>query len=235
MPIAYSLIDNKLTADPNDLRAQVQSAGTATLDDLANDVVRPGSTVTKAEFLAMYEEFKMAVIHRAQRGETIITDLFVLRPTLTGVWRDAHDTFDPQRHRGQLRLAAGTLLRRAETELRFTLVSPAGLTEPRPERVEDLLSEAVNDTLTTGTLALLRGTHLKHDPTDPDQGLFLVPATGSNAPVRVDKVKKNTPSEQLFLVPATLPAGTYRLEVRNKLRGSNTLRTAALPATLTIA
>jgi hypothetical protein len=69
MGIAYSLIDNNLTPDPSDLRAQVQIAATATIEDIASDVVRPGSTVTKAEFLAMYEEFKMAAIRRAQRGE----------------------------------------------------------------------------------------------------------------------------------------------------------------------
>lgn len=33
---------------------------TATIDELANDVVRPGSPVTRAEFLPMYEEFKTA-------------------------------------------------------------------------------------------------------------------------------------------------------------------------------
>ena len=117
MDIACSLIDNKLTPNPNDLRAQVQLTNTATIEDLANDVVRPGSTVTRAGFLARYEEFKMAAIRRAQRGESVVTDLFILRPALTGVWRDANDTIDPQRHRGHLRLSAGTLLRQAETEL----------------------------------------------------------------------------------------------------------------------
>ncbi|MDO7873231.1 DNA-binding domain-containing protein [Hymenobacter sp. ASUV-10] len=215
MDISYSLIDNKLTPAPNDLRAQVQITNTATIEDLAADVVRPGSTVTKAEFLAMYEEFKMAAIRRAQRGESVVTDLFILRPALTGVWRDANDTFDPQRHRGHLRLSAGTVLRQAETELSFVLVRAVSQSEPRPERLEDLLTDAVNGALTKGNLAHLRGTNLKYDPADLDQGLFFVKTTGSSAPVRVERVKKNAPSEQLFVVPGTLTAGTYRLEVRS--------------------
>ncbi len=234
MNISYSLIDNKLTPDPNDLRAQVNLSGTATIEDLAADVVRPGSTVTKAEFLAMYEEFKTAAIQRVLRGESVVTDLFILRPALTGVWRDANDVFDPQRHRGHLRLSAGTLVRKAEAELRFTLVAARNLSEPTPERVEDLLTDAVNTTLTKGNLAQLRGTNLKYDLADLTQGLFFVKTTGGT-PVRVVKVKKNTPSEQLFLVPAALTAGTYRLEVRLKVNGSAQLKTAALPAVITVA
>ncbi|WP_035562631.1 DNA-binding domain-containing protein [Hymenobacter sp. IS2118] len=234
MDISYSLIDNKLTPDPKDLRAQVSISATATIDDLAGDVVRPGSTVTKAEFLAMYEEFKMAVIRRAQRGESVVTDLFIVRAALTGVWRDANDVFDPQRHRGHLRLSAGTLLRQAETELSFTLVRAVSQSEPRPEQVEDLLTDAVNATLTKGNLAQLRGTNLKYDLTDLTQGLFFLKTTGGT-PVRVVKVKKNTPSEQLFLVPAALTAGTYRLEVRMKGKGSTLLKTVALGEVLTVA
>lgn len=234
MDISYSLIDNKLTPDPNDLRTQVQITSTATIEDLANDIVRPGSTVTKAEFLAIYEEFKTAVIRRAQRGESVVTDLFVLRPALTGVWRDASDVFDPRRHRGHLRLSASTLLRKAEAELRFVLVRAMSQSEPRPERVEDLLTDAVNGSLTKGNLAHLRGTNLKYDLSDPDQGLFFIKTSSSSAAVRVERVKKNTPSEQLFVVPSGLSAGVYRLEVRSKLRGSENLRTAMLAAAITI-
>lgn len=232
--ISYVLIDNKLTPDPNDLRAQVQIAGTATIEDLANDVVRPGSTVTKAEFLAMYEEFKTAALRRVLRGENVVTDLFILRPGLAGVWRDGNDTFDPTRHRGQINLSAGTFLRRAEPEMKFTLVRAGrALSEPFPETLEDFTSDKTDDTLTKGGIARLSGSSLKHDPADPTQGVFLVRSNGTT--IRVDTYKTNKPSEQLFVVPAALTAGTYRLEVRSKNQGSSVLRTAALAATLTVA
>ncbi|MBG8555946.1 DUF4469 domain-containing protein [Hymenobacter guriensis] len=234
MDIAYSLVDNKLTAG-HDRRAQVHITGTATIEDLAADIVRPGSTITRAEFLAMYEELKTAVIRRAQRGENVVTDLFVVRPSLTGSWPAAQDAFDPERHQGRLRLSAGTALRRAETELRFVQVRAVSQSAPRPEQVEDLLTEAINTTLRPGATARLRGANLKHNPTDPTQGVFLVPATGNGNPVRLERILKNTPSEQLFLVPPTLPAGTYRLEVRIKPRNSSHLRTGTLGAVLTVA
>ena len=63
--------------------------------------------------------------------------------------------------------------------------------------------------------------------------MFLVRTNGTTT--HVDTYKTNKPSEQLFVVPALLTAGTYRLEVRSKSKGSDVLRTGALAATLTVA
>ena len=231
--IPYSLIDNKLTPDPNDLRAQVRPTATASIEDLADDVTRQGSTVTKAEFLAMYEEFSAAVVRRSLRGEYVTTDLFTVKPSLTGVWVNAQDTFDSTRHHGRLRLGAGSRLRRAEAEMRFVLERAQDQSEPRPERLEDFGSNTTNTTLTKGGVARLTGSKLKLDPADPTQGVFLVKSTG--AATRVERVLTNKPSEQLFGVPATLSAGTYQLEVRTKVKGSSQLKTAALGPALTVA
>lgn len=232
--ISYVLVDNKLTPDPNDLRAQVQISGTAGIEDLANDIVRPGSTVTKAEFLAMYEEFKTAAVRRVLRGENVVTDLFILRPGLAGVWRDATDVFDATRHRGHINLSAGTFLRRAEPDMKFTLVRGGrALSEPFPEALEDFGTDSTNDTLSKGGIARLTGSSLKHDPADPTQGVFFVRSNGTTT--RVEDYKTNKPSEQLFAVPAALTAGTYRLEVRSKGKDSTLLKTAALATALTVA
>ena len=64
-------------------------------------------------------------------------------------------------------------------------------------------------------------------------GVFLV--RSNRTTTRVDTYKTNKPSQHLFMVPVTLTAGTYRLEVRSKLRGSDNLRTWTLAATLTVA
>ena len=231
--IPYSLIDNKLTADPNDLRAQVRNPTTATIEDIADSIVRPGSTVTKAEFLAMWEELCAEVVRRALRGENVVTALFTVRATLTGVWVNAQDSFDPARHHGRLRLGAGVLLRRAEAELRFVLERLLDRSVPMLDQLEDFTSEAVNTTLTKGGIVRLTGSKLKFDLSDPDQGLYLVKSTGTAT--RVEKVMTNKPGELLFKVPATLGAGTYRLEVRTKHKNSTQLKTAALSADLTVA
>jgi len=235
--IPYSLVDNKLTVDPNDLRAQVRNPNTVTIDDIAAAIVRPGSTVTQAEFLAMYEELGAEIVRCVLRGDTVVLDILTARATLTGVWANAQDTFDPTRHQGRIRLAPGVRLRRAESELRFVLERAQDQSEPRPERLEDFTSETTNGTLTKGGVVRLTGSKLKLDPADPDQGVFLTKTTGAgtSTATRVARVMTNKPSEQLFVVPTTLTAGTYRLEVRTKVKGSTQLKTATLGATLTVA
>lgn len=231
--IPYSLIDNKLTADPNDLRAQVRITATVGINDLADAIVRPGSTVTKAEFLAMWEELSAEVERRVLRGESVVTDLFTVRTSLTGVWANAQDSFDPTRHHGRLRLGTGVRLRRAEAKLRFELERAQDQSVPVPDHLEDFGSETSNATLTKGGVVRLTGAKLKFDLADPDQGLYLVKSTG--AATRVTKVLTNKPSELLFVVPASLTAGIYRLEVRTKHQNSTQLKTAALSTTLTVA
>ncbi len=231
--IPYSLIDNKLTPDSNDLRAQVHITATATIEDIASGVVRPGSTITQAEFVAMMEEFIAEVLRRVGRGESVVTDLITVRPTITGVWRDADDTFDPTRHHGHVRVSPGKRLRKLAEELRFEQVRATDQSAPAPARVEDFTTDEINGALTKGGVVRLTGVNLKFDLADPTQGLFLVKSTG--AATRIEKVKTNKPSQQLFIVPATLGAGTYRLEVRSKIKGSTQLKTAALPASLTVA
>jgi hypothetical protein len=231
--IPYSLIDNKLTPDPNDLRAQVRIVATVGIEELASRIVRPGSTVTKAEFLAMYEEFGAEIVNAVLRGESVVTDLITVRPTLTGVWLNDQDTFDPTRHHGRIRLGAGKRLRQAEAKLRFEQERLQDQSVPQADRLEDFSSEAFNTALTKGGVVRLTGSKLKFDPSDLDQGLFLVKSTGTAT--RITKVMTNKPSQLLFGVPAGLAAGTYRLEVRTKTKGSTLLKTAALSATLTVA
>ena len=231
--IPYSLIDNKLTPDPNDLRAQVRNTTTVNIEELADRIVRPGSTVTKAEFLAMYEELGAEMVKAVLRGESVVTDIVTLRATLTGVWTSAQDTFDPTRHHGRVRMSPGIRLRRAEAEMAFTLERPQDQSAPLPDRLEDFTSASINGTLTKGGVVRLTGSKLKYDPADPAQGVFLVKSTG--AETRITNVKDNKPSAQLLLLPANLTAGTYRLEVRTKIKGSTQLKTATLGAPLTVA
>ena len=231
--IPYSLVDNKLTPDPNDLRAQVHIRATVGVEALADSIVRPGSTVTKAEFLAMWEELGAEVERRVLRGESVVTDLFTVKPSLTGTWNNAQDQFDPARHHGRIRLGTGIRLRRAEPKMRFELVRATDQSVPLLDRLEDFTSDTSNGTLTKGGVVRLTGAKLKFAAADPDQGLFLVKSTG--AATRVAKIMTNKPSEQLFGVPATLAAGTYRLEVRTKVKGSSQLKTATLGAALTVA
>lgn len=231
MPIPYSLVDNKLTTDPNDFRAQVEHNRSVTIEDLIRTISRPGSTVTVAEGLAFWEELSQAIMQQLDNGNRINSDLFQLSLGITGVFNSAADTFDPTRHHVRIRIKPGIRLRKMEPDIKAARVQ-ATQALPEPERLEDFSSDTVNDKLTPGGTARLTGARLKFDPADTDAGIFLRKSTG--AVTRVQRLMTNKPKELLFIVPAGLAAGNYQLLVRSRYKDTADLKEGALAATLTV-
>lgn len=229
MAIRYSLVDNKLTPDPNDYRAQVEHSRSVGLEEIAAAIARPGSTVTKAEILAFMKEFSQEVIRQLLLGNRVVLDLFIASLSLEGVFNGRDDAFDPARHNGRIKLTPNTRLRKAERDLVFEAVR-ATVSGPVIDQLRDFKTKTTNGTLTGGGTARLRGSLLKVDLADPQQGVFLVAANGTAT--RVDELHDNLPAEFLFTVPEGLAAGTYQLEVRTRYRSGSELKTAKMPVTL---
>lgn len=229
MSIRYSLVDNKLTPDPQDCRAQVNYGASVGIEEIATAIARAGSTVTKAEILAFWEEFCAELERQVLLGNRVVLDLFVVGATLEGVFTGPDDSYDSTRHRGRVKLAANTRLRRLEALLEF-VKGRAASNLPVIDELEDFTTDAVGGALTVGGVVRLRGERLKYDLADPEQGVFLVDEAGQAH--RIEKVKTNKPREQLFVLPANLRAGTYRLEVRVRYEGSQNLRTGAYGGTV---
>ena len=203
-----------------------------TVQDVVRKIARPGSTVTTAEALAFWEELSQAIVAEVQAGNRFVSDLFVVSLAMTGTFDSAQDQFDAARHQLRVRTAPGPRLRRAEQGLSVEQVRPNS-TLPVLDEVEDFTSDTRSQQLTPGGTARLSGARLKHDPADPQQGIFLV--AGDGTVTRVARVLTNLPSEQLFLVPAPLAPGLYHLEVRTRVRNSADLKAGRLAEALTVA
>ena len=178
MAVYYSLIDNKLTPDPNDFRGQIEHNRSVTIEEIIQGIARPGSTVTVAEGLAFWEELSQAIVQELDNGNRINSDLFNLGLGMTGVFDSATDGFDPGRHQVRVRISPGTRLRKVESSIRVERVQ-ASKALPLPERLEDFSSDTMNDKLTPGGTARLIGDRLKFDPADTDSGIFLRKSTGA--------------------------------------------------------
>ncbi len=75
----------------------------------------------------------------------------------------------------------------------FTNTSPT----PLLQRFTDLNTDTVNATFTPGQIASIKGSLLKFNEEDMQQGIFFISA--DNAETRVSRVVKNKPSELPFL------------------------------------
>jgi hypothetical protein len=208
MTIEYSLVENKLTAAEGIFRAMVQPKETIGLDEIVERIVRRGSTLMREDVMAVLEAYHDTIYQLTADGNNITTPTANYSLSIKGVFRDVDDSFDPARHRLEVRVNSGQMLRRKAEHMHVTKIE-ASVPRPNPLTFQDPASS--NGSASPGSGGKIKGHRLKFDEADPQQGVFFVAEDG--AVVRVNHVLSNKPGEVIFIVP-TLTAGSYQLEVR---------------------
>ena len=114
MPIKHALFENNLTSDPDDYAAIAQISGSADGDDLVQDIIDQGSTVTKPDILAVTADLMLAVRRRLEMGQRVnyfgMAEYF---PRVKGVFNGPADPWDQARHRVDVGSNPGIELREA--------------------------------------------------------------------------------------------------------------------------
>ena len=151
-------------------------------------------------------------------GSAVNAPLFNTSFSVSGVFSSMADTFDKSRHSVSVNVSAGTALREAVKSVKTEKTEGAS-TDPYITEAADVVSGAVNSTVTAGGILRLTGSRLKFDAADAAQGVFLVPENGGEA-VRCSVVAENKPARVMVMVPADIASGTYYAEVRTKLDSS---------------
>jgi hypothetical protein len=222
MPIYYSLHPNNLTGGGS-YRAVVNFTGSLGREAVIEQMLKQGSTITRADILAVLENHDRAIIELVLAGFKVRTELVIYGAGIKGNFDGPDDTFSPACHQLRPRVSPGPHLRRAMRREGRAVKQESGPTGPHLETYLDVNSGSHNGQVTRGGMAHLSGYRLKFNPADPNQGIFFVAADGSST--RVEVIGKNKPGEVTFLVPATLNPGSYTLMVqaasRRKLRQGN--------------
>ncbi len=229
--IVYVLLENHLTADPDDYMALIQPSGTITQDDIIEHIIQQGSTVTRADILSVIEDYTTAVIYLVLDGKNVNTPLANFSVGIKGVFDGKDDAFDSSRHQLRGTVSAGKRYRKEVPSKGRTSKGEARVRMPNPEVYNDFNSGERDSVLTSGGMGELTGHRLKFDQADVNQGIFFV--AEDNSAARVEIVGRNKPGDLMFTVPV-LASGDYRVEVRAIMPGGVQVRTGALLAMLTV-
>ena len=239
MPIQYALYENHITSDPNDYAAAVQITASADGDDLVQDIIDQGTTVTKPDILAVTAALMLALQRRLEMGQRVnyfgMSDYF---PRVKGVFDGPVDPWDPARHHLDVGTSPGSELRDAVRAGATT--ERVAATKPAPALIQyhDFTSDTNNDTVSVGGAGQIVGSRLKFDAAQADEGIYFVATAGGET--KVAMVTYNKPGRLDFTVPATLLPGTFNLEVRARQGDppagpdNRELRVGRLDATLTV-
>ena len=217
--LKYSLRENLLTLEPDDCMAQVQDVRSYSQDEIIDLMMRRGTTLTRADVAAVLQVYTEVVGELTADGSAVNTPLFITSFSVSGVFASMSDSFDKARHSVSVNVNAGTALREAVKSVK-TEKTAGAITDPYITEAADVVSGAVNSTLTAGGILRLTGSRLKFDAADAAQGVFLVPENGGEA-VRCGVVAENKPARVMVMIPADIASGTYYAEVRSRFMGNS--------------
>jgi hypothetical protein len=232
MSLQYYLRANNITDDPDDYMAVSQSPESYSLEDVFEHMTREGSTITKAEALAGFEEVIQGIVNLVEQGNSVVTPLVNISPSISGVFDGEEDRFDPDRHQVNINVSPGLRLRDTAGDIPTQKIAPKDRV-PVLRHFYDNRSDTRNGTITPAGGARITGALLKFDEEDENQGVFFI-NTSDGSERRVNqRMLQNKPSELIFMLP-DLSAGTYRLEVRSNLEFTSEVRKGALSEELTV-
>jgi hypothetical protein len=183
--------------------------GSIDREGLITRLLKRGTLLTRTDVLAVMNGMEEVIADVHLEGYTVNLPLFNTSFSISGVFEGSMDSFDGNRHKLNINVSKGTLLRDAEKKVKFEKTNvPSPL--PQIQEVRDSVSGAMNDRLTSKGVIEVRGYNLKIDGNDPACGLWFVSETGEETKAVV--IIENKPSKILAMIPE-LATGNYQVKV----------------------
>ncbi len=215
--IPIYLRENLLTADPDDCMAQVvpEKSQVWTQERIDAEIVKLGG-VTEAALAAVRKNEAKVYADIIADGGVINSDLFSTAFSVSGVFTNQADTFDPKRHAVNLNATPGTLLREAAKKAKVYKKEGSN-TDPYITQVTDGVT-GDTQAIKLGSVMEIVGSRLKFDKKDSEQGVFVKTVDGKE--YRCTPVGEPKPAKLMVLLGADVSEGEFSLEVRTKLTGN---------------
>jgi len=230
--IKYCLVENALSENTKNYLAKVYRLENKNLDDILKYMVEEGSGLTRHQAMAYFERLTQAVMRFTEEGYSVSTPLFQVRTTISGVFNDMFDCYDPDRHELNIRISSGRRVQKFSKKIKLKKVSKSP-SSPWLMSFIDAASQKADLIATPGNLAKLEGSNLKFDPHDNRQGVFFISREDQHVQFRAAVYSGITPSSVHLLIPA-LPAGKYGIEIRCISRSKKNLMSDFLYTTIEV-
>jgi len=202
--VKYALKANTLGDDTKGCIAVVSAVGAATLDDVIGHMIAEGTGLTRPQAMAYFEKLTQSVEYFIGLGFSVSTPLFRSRASISGTFTGKNDSYDASRHQINVRTISGVRLSRLEKNLPAVKIKLNRLF-PLPEILTDSSTDTENSKITGGGVAVLRGSLLKFNPKDVQQGIFFVAADNPAEEIRAEQYPTIRSTEVTFVVPSLQP------------------------------
>jgi len=218
--LKYSLTRNLLTDSADDYTAKTQSLGSYDKEAIITNMLRRGSLLTRTDIVAVLNGFEESIADIIHDGGTVNTPLFNTSFSISGKFEGGVDNFDRKRHKVNVNLNKGILIRNAEAKV---IPEKTGAIANRLQILEvvDSVSGKMNEQLTPGGVLKIWGDNIKIIGDNPDCGLYFVPESGET--VKAQVIAQNKPLSLIIAIPS-LNAGTYTIKLVTQFTNGHLLK-----------
>jgi hypothetical protein len=230
--IKYQLVESGLATEAGACHAIVSVSNTRNLDQIINHMISEGTGLTKPQALAYFEKLSQSILYFIELGFCVSTPLFKVRPTINGKFANKEDLYDPNRHQLNFRITPGLRFRSVKTDVKIEK-SENSSQSPAPTAFIDVNTDGRNETVSPGSMAMLKGNRLRFDKEDANQGIFFASLDNPDTVVRSAQYAEINPSKVLFLIPALEP-GEYKILIKKNSDNGKTLLSGELGTTVTV-
>lgn len=206
--LKYSLIENRLITGRNNYLARIKSLKSYDKAKFIERLVGKGTLVTETDAVAALNAIENTVVEIIKEGGTLNLPLFNTSFSISGVFDSPSDNFDVNRHKLNIKLTKGTLLRAMENRVPVEKVNMV-IPQPRIVEVKDLFSGKTNEVLTGEGVIVVRGDNIKIAGDHPECGLWFI---GNGVEIKAEIPSENMPSMLIARTPA-FAKGTYQIKV----------------------
>jgi hypothetical protein len=218
---------NKLTPNPSDYVAEVDTAGrTRTLQDIIDRIVAEGSEIKPETIKAILDRANIVKRDYVLEGYGVFDGFIHLTPRIDGAW-NGRETFTAGRHRTTV---DAVLSKAMHEDLKQVGVEVLGVADSgaRIMQVTDVATQKTDGTITPGDDILIDGDKIKllglpqpDGSMESGIGVFFLAIVGGG-PQEAIRVSENRPSHLQARVPA-LTKGTYTLRIVTRFTSGTTL------------
>lgn len=219
MNLKYSLTENLLTERTDDFSAQTHPSGSHDKEAIIARMLQRGTLLTRTDILAVLNGFDETIVDIMLEGGHVNLPLLNTSFSISGVFEGATDSFDANRHKLNINLTKGTLLREAEKKVKLEKTSTI-VPQPQILEVKDSVSGKVNEVLTSKGVVELRGHNIKVEGDNTACGLYFVAEDGTELKAAV--LVTNKPSSVVAMMPALAAGKSYQIKLVTQYTGSGT-------------
>lgn len=211
----FDLRENSLTSETtNDYIAIVQTNKSLTIEDIAASIASDRTDLREDTIIMVAKLYDAKVRELVCQGNTVVTGIAVVRPTITGVFTGTSGEVGDS-NTAKISIAPSSTFRSEVEDVtlkyskRVLTTGGASIT-----LVTDNRTGATDGTVTPGGMLVITGEKIKCLGEDGvSQGVVRFTNIETNESTVVEDLSTNTPTKLVIVAPSSLTAGSYQLTI----------------------